>query len=292
LSNFDFTVLMGVSLNTILKGEFLMIDFRKIRTLAVCFSLTTGMILASAQLCIAETIDNVPPTATVTKATVLSMDSITTAKSSEAGTVYLVPKGIYSSKADLESAVNEMTGTKANAALANTNTTIVAPTTEGDYYLYAVDQAENVSAASTGFITVMKKFDCKIKLNVGRIQNATSLVADKRLEAVATITNYSKDGDKSSKLDNCMIVLVLYDAEGSMVNVRYKPVTIGYDKAKSAYCTVITSVGFNLPPDVTGYTAKAFIWDSIPSWSGAYWNDTGIPKTNMNPLSDIVTISQ
>jgi hypothetical protein len=276
-----------------MKGEFfLKSDFIKIFKLALCSSLVTGMILVPAQSTIAAAIDSTPPTATVTTATVLSMDSITTAKSSEAGTVYLVPKATYSSKADLESAVNEMTGTKANVASANTNTTIVAPTTAGNYYLYAVDQAGNVSAASTGAITVMKRFDCKITFNVGRVNKATSLVAGKRLDAVATITNNSKDGDKSTKLDNCMIVLVLYDAEGSMVNVRYKPVTIGYDKTKSAYCTVITSVGFNLPADVTGYTAKAFIWDSIPSWSGAYWNDTGIPKTNMNPYSDIVSISQ
>ncbi|MNR60621.1 hypothetical protein D3C85_1821490 [compost metagenome] len=77
-----------------------------------------------------------------------------------------------------------------------------------------------------------------------------------------------------------------------MVKAAYKPVAIGYDDVAKKLVTVITSVGFKLPDNIEGYTAKAFLWDNIPSQGLQYWNDSGIPATTMQPYADVFTISQ
>ncbi|MGZ5049625.1 MAG: DUF4347 domain-containing protein [Methylobacter sp.] len=100
--------------------------------------------------------DNVAPTASVTTATVNNSTSVTTAQSSETGTIYLVKTSVtVTDKTSLDNAVSGGNAKSATVTTANQNTTIsTTGLVDGTYKVYSVDAANNVSAASTNSITL------------------------------------------------------------------------------------------------------------------------------------------
>jgi autotransporter-associated beta strand protein len=102
------------------------------------------------------TVDNTAPTASVTAAAVNASSGVTTAQSTETGTVYLVSSSVtVTDKSSLDSAVTAGTSKSATVTSANTNTSVVTSgLADGTYYLYAVDAAGNVSVASSDAIVI------------------------------------------------------------------------------------------------------------------------------------------
>ncbi len=99
--------------------------------------------------------DTTAPTASVTAATVTIGSPVTTGKSTEAGTIYLVSStATVTDKASLDALVTADTATKATVT-ANTAANLETTGLEaGTYNVFAVDAAGNVSAASTDAITL------------------------------------------------------------------------------------------------------------------------------------------
>ncbi len=105
----------------------------------------------------AYTLDASAPTASVTAATIKNSAGVSTAQSSEAtGNVYLVlSTDTPSDLAALEALVTGGTAKKAAVSTANTDTAITTTgLPDGTYKVYAVDDAGNVSAASSNSITI------------------------------------------------------------------------------------------------------------------------------------------
>ena len=101
--------------------------------------------------------DALAPTASVAIATVkAAAGTVTTAQSTELGTIYLVPSADASAtKAALDVLVAGGTATSAPVTAINTNTTLsTAGLADGTYKVKAVDAAGNVSVLSANAITV------------------------------------------------------------------------------------------------------------------------------------------
>ena len=83
------------------------------------------------------------------------------AQSNETGTIYLVSQdAAVTDKASLDALVTGGTATRADVTAANTDTSIATTgLTPGNYVVYAVDAAGNVSAPSTGTITLQAPAD-------------------------------------------------------------------------------------------------------------------------------------
>ncbi|BBU68776.1 hypothetical protein ICHIJ1_19900 [Fluviibacter phosphoraccumulans] len=105
-------------------------------------------------------VDTTAPTGTLTTASLLDTASATV-KSSEVGTAYLVSSDItIADKASLDSFVadtnNDAKWNSVNITAANTNTNLsLAGLLIGNYKLYTVDQAGNLSSASSNTVTVL-----------------------------------------------------------------------------------------------------------------------------------------
>lgn len=101
-------------------------------------------------------IDNTAPTATVTTASVDIGTNVTTAQSTEQGLAFLVSSGAtVTNLASLTALVTGGTATQANVTAAATNTTLSTTSLiAGTYKIYTVDEAGNVSVASTNGITL------------------------------------------------------------------------------------------------------------------------------------------
>ncbi|MHA2856337.1 S-layer homology domain-containing protein [Paenibacillus lautus] len=98
--------------------------------------------------------DTTPPTVTMVSTSPVMADLHVIVKSTESGIVYLVPASkTATTKAQLESLVAKKLANKAIVASANAETAIT--TTQlalGDYKVYAVDSAGNVSAATSTIV--------------------------------------------------------------------------------------------------------------------------------------------
>ncbi|CAO3441367.1 hypothetical protein [Azospirillum endophyticum] len=162
----------------------------------------------SVQSTNAVTIDNTAPTASVTAATIKNTASVTTARSTEPGTVYLVPNGsTITDKASLEALVTGGTATKATVTTANTDTSLsAAGLADGTYKVYTVDAAGNVSVASTASITldstapaasstpVMDSASDLGPSNSDGVTSSTTPTIKGTAEPNATVTLYDTDG--------------------------------------------------------------------------------------------------
>ena len=102
------------------------------------------------------TIDTAAPTASVGSASVAVGAAVTTARSTETGTIYLVEAAFaVHGSADLDAALQAGVATRAVVNAANTDTTIATTgLAAGSYVLYAVDGAGNVSVASAGIVSL------------------------------------------------------------------------------------------------------------------------------------------
>lgn len=98
--------------------------------------------------------DTTPPTVTMVSTSPVMADLHVVVKSSESGTVYLVPASqTANTKAQLESLVAEKLANKATVTAANAETAIATThLAVGDYKVYAVDSAGNVSAATSTIV--------------------------------------------------------------------------------------------------------------------------------------------
>jgi hypothetical protein len=104
---------------------------------------------------------------------------------------------------------------------------------------------------------------------VGTAADATTLSPNAALSVTANVTN------SQSSSRNMILVLILYDAGGNLVNYSCTSATV----AANSFST-ITGKGFTLPSSVTGYTAKAIICDG-----------TDIMSSSLTPLFDSEQIS-
>lgn len=97
--------------------------------------------------------------------------------------------------------------------------------------------------------------------------NMTELEPGNVLDARVTVTNYK------SVEDSVICIVALYDENNRMVTVSYisKYIPVGKTEQLSA--------GFKLPLDVTGYTARAFVWDG-----------TTLKDSKMHPLSRVISL--
>jgi len=111
-------------------------------------------------------------------------------------------------------------------------------------------------------------FTVKTTFTVGETANATKLEANAMLDASAVIRN----NDAESK--QVLLIVALYDSDNRMVNVSYLA------KEVAAGATENFHAGFKLPSDVTGYKAKAFVWEG-----------ESLTSTNMKPVSNVVEIT-
>lgn len=106
------------------------------------------------------TVDNIAPTALLSGGDHLvgSGAEITDGQSNETGTIYLYkddkPGYPTPTLAQLKNEISNNTCTKAGITMINNDTVITAPTVDGTYSLFSVDEAGNVSEASANTVTV------------------------------------------------------------------------------------------------------------------------------------------
>jgi len=136
------------------------------------------------------------------------------------------------------------------------------------------DSANNIAvyeleSGSYSFETILRdEFTVKTTFTVGEKDNATRLEANAMLDASAFITNNEAVSKK------VLLIVALYDSNNKMVNVSYLA------KEVAAGATENFHAGFKLPSDVTGYKAKAFVWEG-----------ESLNSTNMKPVSNVVEIT-
>lgn len=98
--------------------------------------------------------------------------------------------------------------------------------------------------------------------------NMSLLTPRQILTANATATNLS------SNSEDILLILALYDPNGTMVSYACMPKNVPYQGVETF------SAGLKLPSVVTGYKARVLIWGG-----------TDIQTSNMIPLSNVVEIS-
>ncbi|NLY42852.1 MAG: hypothetical protein GX066_02550 [Clostridiaceae bacterium] len=96
---------------------------------------------------------------------------------------------------------------------------------------------------------------------------AEELIADGHLSVDVGVTNTSGDAK------DVLVIVALYNDENLMENVAYISKNVPNNGVENM------TAGFRLPPDVTGYSAKAFVWEG-----------TDLMTTSMVPLSDVIYI--
>lgn len=92
----------------------------------------------------------------------------------------------------------------------------------------------------------------QLQFNVAGQNDAAKLLPNQQLYATANIAN------NQSITQNLLLMVVLYDTNGNMVNYAIAP---GCIQAQKAVQIDTSNNKLALPADVSGYTAKAFIWD-------------------------------
>ncbi|NML24689.1 DUF4347 domain-containing protein, partial [Zoogloea dura] len=127
---------------------------------------------ASASLSV--TIDTSAPTASVTSVAVKPGTSVTAAQSSETGKAYLVSSGAtVTDLASLDALVTAGSAKSATVSTANSNTTLATTgLADGTYKVYSVDAGGNVSAASSGTVTIDNTAPTIGSVSAGNVNSA------------------------------------------------------------------------------------------------------------------------
>lgn len=86
-----------------------------------------------------------------------------------------------------------------------------------------------------------------------------------------SVTASISAANTTSQAKSAVIVVALYNSNQDISMLAYTETQIGAGETKSI------SAGFNLPVNVTGYTLKAFVWDSL---------------SGMQPISNVQTITK
>lgn len=109
------------------------------------------------------------------------------------------------------------------------------------------------------------------EFNVDTVFSPGTLKANQIITARVTVTNIS--GNPYDGVRDVLLIVALYDKSNTMVNISYISKGIGYHSLENL------SAGFKLPANISGYSAKAFVWDG-----------TDIRTSMMIPLSNVVSI--
>ncbi len=96
------------------------------------------------------------------------------------------------------------------------------------------------------------EFNITTSFKVGSTANASALVAGKMLTATVAVEMLA-DADESDQ--DVIVIVALYDANRIMKNVSFAASNIARGQSQTLHA------GFLLPSDVTGYQAKAFVWE-------------------------------
>lgn len=131
---------------------------------------------------------------------------------------------------------------------------------------YNLDQTAN-----TGNLTVNAKspydFTIMVSFKVGTKKDATALEANQTLEATTQLTN------TTASAQDVLVILALYSDKGNMEKSSYVTKNI------AAAETQTVAPSLTLPANVSGYTAKVFVWDG-----------TSFTTTTLSPKSPTVRI--
>lgn len=127
---------------------------------------------------------------------------------------------------------------------------------------YTVVVGQGINIATTTF-EVSKK---------GTYNISTTFSLDK-LIGNAILTAYVNVENIDAADDPVLVIVALYDDNGRMVNVSYISKVIVQGKKE------LMNAGFKLPADVTGYSARAFVWQG-----------EDIDSSTMEPLSNVETL--
>lgn len=126
--------------------------------------------------------------------------------------------------------------------------------------------------ANTNNLTVnastSNTFAVNFVFNVGKTSNATKLSPNVLLSVSASVVN------NQAVSQNMIFMVVLYDANGNMVNDYFVSSQVSANSSK------MLTGGLTLPSNVTGYTAKASVWDG-----------TDILSSSLIPLCDSAQIT-
>ncbi|RRJ62618.1 S-layer homology domain-containing protein [Paenibacillus oralis] len=140
--------------------------------------------------------DTTAPTVTVVSASPVKIGQAVAVKSSEAGYVYLVPAvGKPLTKADLDALVTAGAASRADVATAGSTAEISTPgLAEGDYKVYAVDAAGNVSAPSAPVSLIAAQ---ELTLHIAPAEGAAFFLNSGLLPEQAAVTISSGDSSES-----------------------------------------------------------------------------------------------
>lgn len=131
---------------------------------------------------------------------------------------------------------------------------------DGSYQDYTVSVSVEPSAPV---------YNVAASFKVGQIANAQGLEGGKVLEAQVTVSALA-----GASTQEALLILALYDGDGTMVNMSYISRMIPAGGSESFHA------GFLLPGNVSGYTAKAMVWQG-----------SDLSNTNMMPISNVVEIA-
>jgi hypothetical protein len=132
----------------------------------------------------------------------------------------------------------------------------------------AMDEAGNVSTDGPAVDVKMPTFfAADVRIQVGS-SDTSALKPGQMLDAVATVTNYRQ------VTQQLLLVVVLFAPDGTMVDIAQSSKMIAPSTVDTLHA------GLRLPSDVTGYTAKAFVWEGAD-----------LHSTSMKPLSEAVVRS-
>ncbi|SDP04853.1 hypothetical protein SAMN04487897_1331, partial [Paenibacillus sp. yr247] len=186
--------------------------------------------------------DTTAPIATImnTVTTFVVGTTITGVQSNELGSLYLVPiAGTVTTKASLDALFTAGTAKRETVSTANTDTNLTTTgLTTGEYKVYAVDAAGNVSSPSSATITLVQPFT----ISGGTLSNVGGIKATVTVTANGTGTNVHVGNE-----------VVIFQLMNGTVPVSI--VALEKDIQSSESLTAY----FNVTG--TGYTVKVFVVD-------------------------------
>lgn len=198
--------------------------------------------------------DTTAPTVTVVSASPVKIGQAVAVKSSEAGYIYLVPAAKNPlTKADLDALVSAASASGAAVSAAGGMAEIpTSGLTEGDYKVYAVDAAGNVSAPSAPVsLTAAQELPLEIKLAEGAALYLNSVL----LPDQAAVTISSGDTSESERAEysynkrNIRDFLQVKRGE-TAGSIKYAPEKGAFNVADSSTHAVIATVTLSTYSDL------------------------------------------
>ena len=128
--------------------------------------------------------------------------------------------------------------------------------------VYTVDVSKNVQSSDGKGMTTDKTFDIKTEIPVVENlsiktgdQTVNSLTGNMAIYASGDISYFGLQGEQEYTL-----ILAVYDNNGHLYDLSYASETL---YAGDTQYTPLTTPTITLPPNVNGYSVKAFVWDDM-----------------------------